>query len=284
MSFHKVKNIFQAYFLWLRNFYSNRYSFQLSDARLYLNEITWEMKNIHIANKKNGYLQLSIDGKYFFWPKNFQIHELPWIYNEIFIPFEKNPNSFIHPNIDYSKLEWVIDAGAHEGFFTRYALDLGVKEVIAVEPIVELGATLNLTFKDECVQIEEAVLGIDISERDIYVDPDHLCETTVSSPIEISRKVSQITVDYLVEKYKLTGPGLIKADIEGSEMNCLIGAEKTLKNNSPYVAFAVYHDFENAKLCAEIIQSSNPDYILEYRGMNANRKPPRPHMLFGFPK
>lgn len=279
-----MRKIFQAYYTWFANIKNGKYHFKYSDAKLFYDEVTWQVKNIHVMDNQKGVVRYSIDTKTFFWPENFQMNELPWIYNEIFIPFTKNPNSFIHPDLDYSRLEWVIDAGAHEGFFTRFALDAGVKQVIAVEPLNELIDTLGLTFKGDSVHLENAVLGKNMSEIDLYVDLEHLCEASVLTKKGKPRKVLQITVDHLVKKYKLSGPGLIKADIEGAEMDCLLGASKTLKHLSPFIAFAVYHNHENAEQCSEIIRSCNPNYLQEFRGMNAHHIPPRPYMLFGFPQ
>jgi FkbM family methyltransferase len=284
--FLKMRKIFQVYSTWFSTIKQSMYHFKFSDAKLFYDELTWRVQSIDVIQHQKGYVKYSIDKKIFFWPENFQMNELPWIYNEIFVPFEKNPNSFVHPDLDYSKLEWVIDAGAHEGFFTRLALDAGVKKVIAVEPLEELIDTLCLTFAGEGIHVEKAVLGKDISEINLHVDPGHICEasTFIQEGATESRKVQQITVDHLVKKYGLSGPGLIKADIEGAEMDCLIGAQITLKHLSPFVAIAVYHSQENAEKCAKIIESCNQNYKKEFRGMNAHHKPPRPYMLFGFPQ
>ena len=55
-------------------------------------------------------------------------------------------------------------------------------------------------------------------------------------------------------------------DIEGYKMNALKGAEKTLRNLKPSLAIAVYHEYENALRCKEIIKKANPDYEFEFRG------------------
>ena len=50
-----------------------------------------------------------------------------------------------------------------------------------------------------------------------------------------------LSIDDLVAKNQLHSVDFIKMDIEGSEMNALIGAEKTLKKFRPKLAISVYH-------------------------------------------
>ena len=71
-------------------------------------------------------------------------------------------------------------------------------------------------------------------------------------------------------------------DIEGYEMKALEGAKQTLANDKPQLAIAVYHDYENALQCRNIILEANPTYKIEFRGMYAWFKPPRPYLLFAY--
>ena len=93
-------------------------------------------------------------------------------------------------------------------------------------------------------------------------------------------QVKSVTLDSLISKYGI--PDLIKMDIEGAEMKALEGAKKTLATYQPQLAIAVYHDYENALKCREIILKANANYHVEFRGMYAYFTPPRPYLLFAW--
>jgi len=60
-------------------------------------------------------------------------------------------------------------------------------------------------------------------------------------------------------------PTFIKMDIEGAEMQALIGAEKLLKNNSPKLAISVYHQPQDIYELTELIHKFNPEYHFKLR-------------------
>ena len=61
------------------------------------------------------------------------------------------------------------------------------------------------------------------------------------------------------------GPTFIKMDIEGSELQALKGAEKTIKIFKPKLAISIYHKPEDIWELPEIILKYNPDYKLYLR-------------------
>lgn len=54
--------------------------------------------------------------------------------------------------------------------------------------------------------------------------------------------------------------GYIKADVEGADMETLIGMQKTMENCKPKLNFSAYHRFEDIFRLALYIHSVNPDY------------------------
>jgi FkbM family methyltransferase len=116
-------------------------------------------------------------------------------------------------------------------------------------------------------------------------NPKHICDSKInvknikSSYTEL---VTISTIDKILEKQNFFGKGMIKMDIEGFEMKALEGAKNTLKTLKPSLAIAVYHEYDNANRCAEIIQKANSEYKIELRGCYGYFKPARPYMLFAY--
>lgn len=65
------------------------------------------------------------------------------------------------------------------------------------------------------------------------------------------------SIDEILEGKKAT---FIKMDIEGSEIDALIGAEKTIKKYKPTLAISVYHKFNDLFNIPELIKSFGVDY------------------------
>lgn len=59
--------------------------------------------------------------------------------------------------------------------------------------------------------------------------------------------------------------GYIKADVEGADMETLIGMQKTMENCKPKLNFSAYHRFEDIFRLALYIHSVNPDYKIFLR-------------------
>lgn len=57
----------------------------------------------------------------------------------------------------------------------------------------------------------------------------------------------------------------IKMDIEGSEMEALLGAEKVIKRNKPKLAICIYHSDEDMLRIIEYVHSIVPEYKLYVR-------------------
>lgn len=60
-------------------------------------------------------------------------------------------------------------------------------------------------------------------------------------------------------------PTLIKMDIEGAELDTLIGAEKTIKQNKPKLAVCIYHKIEDIITIPKYLHSIVPEYTFSVR-------------------
>lgn len=266
---------------------SGAYNFSHNDLSLYLYE-RYHMKRPSVkasVNAENGLINLEIGGHSIFWPTAMSYDDLSWLYGEIFVPWSDNPASYDHPSLEIGKAAWVVDAGACEGFFSLFALERGAQRVIAAEPQEPLWSALRKTFAEHSsagrFELFEGALGRISGAAHLNFDPFHACDASVVS-LNTGIPVHCVTLDELGERYHLAEGGIVKMDIEGAEMDALNGAGRLLRDYKPKLAIAVYHEYDNANLCAGIIRDANPSYKIEFRGMYDWLAPPRPYMLFAW--
>jgi len=76
---------------------------------------------------------------------------LYYMHQEVYAPAKYNPHAYEFGGAILKRGDSVVDAGACEGFFTRYALECGTR-VIAIEPVKLLVDGLEKTFSDEIIE------------------------------------------------------------------------------------------------------------------------------------
>ncbi len=259
----------------------SRYAFTNEDILLHLKERNWTMPTIRIVGELGNLVRVAIEDVEIYWPRKFDTSELAWLWCEIFQPFDINPSSYADPRIPFRDLPWVVDGGACEGFFTEFCRRKGVASLLCVEMQPPLIEALKDTFiaQPNIVPISgglAATLGNAFIEEGQYICDAKLGQQLPDSPLE----VQCVTLDYLQDVYDLKGKGLVKLDVEGAEMDVLSGATNLLRDLKPYLAIAVYHGYDNAIRCAEIVRSANPYYEVWFRGCYGYFDPPRPYIMF----
>ena len=136
----------------------------------------------------------------------------------------------------------VFDIGANIGFYTKkFARKVGPKgRVFAFEPVPESASKIkDLQEKYPCINLDQFVIG----DQNCMVPFDINCIDVVeentneyfSSMVSLEKKddeaikIQMYTLDFLTQRYGC--PDFIKIDVEGFELNVLLGAEKVLSNN-----------------------------------------------------
>lgn len=277
----------KAVFYYLTSRFRGVYTFSRHDLSLYLNErYHIQRPSIDIISQQDNELTLlGIGVRRIYWPTAMPYNGLSWLFGEVFAPWFGNPSSYDHPAMEIGKANWVVDAGACEGFFSLFALEQGARRVVAVEPLEPLWRALRQTFAEHTddgrFELFEGALGEVAGTAHLRLDPLHACDASVVSAAT-GQLVTLATLDALGERYNLEADGMIKMDIEGAEMDALRGATRLLREYKPKLAVAVYHGYDNANLCAEIIRAANPSYTIEFRGMYGWFSPPRPYMLIAW--
>lgn len=284
----KVKALMKKY---LNDSGIERYDFSDEDMNLYIAERCAGLSPVHVAEKNEKNDLLKINGVEFYWPKDFSRRDLPWLFHEVFDDWRENPSSYNHPDFNPAMADWVIDAGAFEGFYSLFTRQRNFSGMLlAVEPLAVMSETLELTLgkasKASRYHVISQALGSSCGYGHINRHASHICSSFVTdAPLndgKDSMKVKMTTVDRLVAEYSLMGRGIIKMDIEGYEMEALKGASLTIQTYKPKLAVAVYHDYENAMKCLRIIKAMRNDYCVEFRGMYAYYNPPRPYVMFAY--
>ena len=134
--------------------------------------------------------------------------------------------------------EVALDLGANVGIFSRHFAERFTK-VIAVEPLVDNVECLRLNVPGN-VEIIQTAVGDRAGTVRIYKTPKGLGGAFVSDHEDVERpnipirselleEVPMVTVDSL----KLQHVGLVKLDLQGSELIALRGAAETLRRCRP---------------------------------------------------
>ena len=129
----------------------------------------------------------------------------------------------------------VIDVGAAQGTWTEKALKFWPESAFfLLEPLQEREVDLKLLSKKfNNVQYILAAVA----------DKEGILDLTISDDLDGSgfygvgnlRKVPVVTLDKIVEEYKLKPPYLIKLDTHGFEYPIITGSEAALKNTSIFI-------------------------------------------------
>ncbi len=95
-----------------------------------------------LLREENGLGCYRVREREVWFPLSFDPSFLGFVYEEIFVQkVYEYASCRIHPG------EWVVDAGACEGFFSLYALERGAN-VLAFEPVSEIAEALEKTLKE----------------------------------------------------------------------------------------------------------------------------------------
>ena len=156
--------------------------------------------------------------------------------------------SRINKFIKRFRIDTIIDVGAHKGDFIKYSLRyLNPKKIYAFEPQKGICYFLKRRFKKK-VKVFDLAIGKKNSNNLIYINKLKKTSTLDSSIVysnsiynkfknllllqkgnyENKYNVKTVSLDYFFSKKKFFKT-LLKIDVEGYEMNVLLGSKKILK-------------------------------------------------------
>lgn len=213
--------------------------------------------SVALEKPKNEIKQVLREGRY---PTD-QIYEIPRI------PYSLESGQYFNP--DFIKL------GENEVFIDAGCLNLGtslefmrrckgLKKVYAFEPDPDnYRVCLERKNRRELQDAEVKLLPFGVwSERTtLYFKPGNVGASKISENGSVS--VPVVPVDEAVDPAdKIT---MIKMDIEGSELEALKGAKKTIQRDKPKLAICIYHKPEDMTDIPLYIKELVPEYKLYIR-------------------
>jgi FkbM family methyltransferase len=157
----------------------------------------------------------------------------------------------------------IIDVGAAYGDFCRMGAAIFPEaDCLMLEPLEEYRPHLEKTVADipraDCVM---AAAGAEPGRRTINVHPDLVGSSFLTEWDEESsvngkpREVTVTTVDAELEKLKPKGPILLKADVQGAELEVLAGAERSLADCEALILeTTLFNSFAGGPLISDVIE------------------------------
>jgi len=165
----------------------------------------------------------------------FPIHDKSFIENlETLTEYQLKQKTMIVHRPHLLDLSWVLDVGANVGLWTRWLKNNGAGRIDCFEPIANTAACLRINTQDlESIHIHEIGLS-DANKRMMLYN----LENTPDSGFYTSTPYKLFVAPYCeMQCEKLDNlnldPTFIKVDIQGGEMEFLIGAEETIKRCRP---------------------------------------------------
>lgn len=213
-------------------------------------------------------------------------YELRAAYKETFYDRRINGHAYIRKETPINAGDIVLDGGGCEGFFTRYALNKGASKVIVLEPCGKLADGICKSFQKEIsagrVIVVRKALGSRVEEQTLVINEDMYCSSSVGYlDTPTNKKEEKISVDRLdniLAELGVKKLDLIKLDIEGAEMEALIGAEEVIKRYQPKMLVATYHGYANSMKCKSIVLDICGGYKCKFCGYYTEEKPNRPYL------
>ncbi len=244
------------------------------NVKLFHNKDFWKF-NIDINGKKETFYTKK---------KALKKFELNAIYNETFSNYKLNGHSYMRPEMRVHLGDVVVDAGGCEGYYSRYALMEGAAKVIIFEPCSELAEGLKRTFEREIsngkVTIIEKALGRDEHTDTLFVNQNMFCASSISmeNADSIKKEVPVVSLDKALKDIGVKHIDILKMDIEGAEIDAVIGARKVIKHCEPKLIIATYHSYYNAIRIKEICKRINCQYKFKAYGCYQFDLPWRPYL------
>ena len=175
------------------------------------------------------------------------------------------------PHCGISPGDTVIDGGAHYGLFALYAALSGATEIICFEPdprtMFELRWNLskNLRTLDLCPAVRYFDRALWDGELPIEFRPAKTASAGSHVVLPgLRKKAGDIFVQTMsLDSLNLKKVDVIKLDIEGSELQALLGMRNTIRRCRPKLMISIYHHRGDATRLPALIDGYDMGYKYE---------------------
>jgi FkbM family methyltransferase len=164
-----------------------------------------------------------------------------------------------------------IDGGAYIGDSAIVLQEYNPRRIYAFEPLSEnydlLLETIKLNNLSQIVVPIKKALGLRKESKHIV----SLKSGSFISDIfdqDVGQTIEVISIDEFVNEKDLE-IGLIKLDVEGYELDTILGAEKTIKRFKPIMVVSLYHRGQDFFEIPKIIKNFIPEYRFQFLNLNA---------------
>jgi len=173
---------------------------------------------------------------------------------------------YAHPKVKARRDSVILDGGAYNGdSVSRFMSDApDLKSIFCFEPmrknIIALYDYVSSEGLESKVFVEEGALGD--SDVDVFLSEDAYSpqNNQVSKIGDMDKgKVRCWTIDQFCSSHNVA-PTLIKLDLEGFEINALLGARDTLKRLQPDLQIGIYHNPEEFLEIPMLLKELDPEY------------------------
>lgn len=157
----------------------------------------------------------------------------------------------------FSKDEVFLDCGCYDFSTSNELLERNksVKKIFAFEPDRENYKKCEKAIKNKSCQVELFCAGLWDKKTQLYFNAFGGMGSKIVE--EGSSKIDVLTIDEVVKEEKVT---FIKMDIEGAELEALIGGQRVIKEYRPTLAISVYHKMNDMITIPRYIKSIVPEY------------------------
>jgi FkbM family methyltransferase len=181
------------------------------------------------------------------------------------------PQYFVKEVFKYYKDEVFVDGGAYIGDtiteLLKYVPNKAIKKIYAWEPDEGNGNMLL----QEVKKSSKGGVEIEWIPCALYKEKAILKFTDSSDGVSKIGDNGQIIVNADTIDNRCSDATFIKMDIEGAEIDALLGAKNTIINNKPKLAICIYHSNEHLYEIPLLIHEWVPDYKLYVRHHSDNR-------------
>lgn len=170
---------------------------------------------------------------------------------------------YAHPEVSAKSGDMVFDVGAFDGKTTlEFAAQVGTHgRVVAFEPdpanFKQTRDALTSDSLGSICEVRNTGFWSSITDLSFVTDQHTASQNRIAE--DGDQTVSLVTIDSFVETETLV-PDLIKMDIEGAELQAIIGGTKTLQYHRPKLQICLYHEPDDMWSIPLEIKGINPQY------------------------